>query len=148
MARGERIFRCNDCGLTFPEDRECPSCGSNDVEEVEQCCDCNEWITVGTIYDDIYGSYPEKGICGDCLNDMATPDNVVEYGSSEFFGDKPQVSEFFRSLLDENEMNEIILNYLKEHETPESLQRLAREYIDDDPHAFADWLVESNKVGE
>ncbi len=71
------MYKCNNCGavctepdtiydsvpygstyVDYPSGDKCPSCGSDDIEEVEECKMCGEWAAV------------EYDLCQNCIDDI------------------------------------------------------------------------------
>ena len=79
----EIMYVCNDCGHVFEhpanrynmavsvedEDAQCPSCGSDDFDNAEQCEKCGEWFASKDM---------DYCLCKKCLGEAAK-EHAAEY---------------------------------------------------------------------
>lgn len=116
----------------YPEEPtdECPNCGSLDIEEAEKCEICGEVHRD----EDMIGR-----ICKDCLTKSVTLHNALRLGAE--CKDAVELNGFLTWCFSADEIESILLKNLQE-QSPEWRKRMYKDYCEDDPSLFADFLYE------
>lgn len=141
----ELIYKCHDCGEAFNEpkietwvERQdgdpvryrllfCPYCGSEDIDEAEECSECGEY------HFELF-----NGICAGCLKDLAYDEQTAwEYGQE--YSEKVEVNGLLAYLFPD--INEALLKLAKERlNNNDHVQ-----YCTDDLDAFSDFIKRREK---
>lgn len=145
------MYKCTSCGHIFEEGEQktyterhgldtppyekyegCPSCGSSDFEEVENCEICGELHPI----DELHG-----GVCDDCI-DKCRYDfkKCVKIGERE--KEPIKINSFLAYMFDADEIESILYQHLKNMSTSFGVD--CSDYIDSDK----DWFGEELKAYE
>ena len=163
------MFVCLHCGHSFEEahnrynrrwsdsddsEQYCPNCGSEDIEEAEQCSICGEWHSEDAL---------SGGVCEKCLDKHATIENAIKWGEDEreeaekfmkYHSIRPSqadclipINGFLAYVYTPSEIDEILRKDFESlrKDFPAKAQEYASNYITDDPSAFAEWYKEAMK---
>jgi hypothetical protein len=111
-------YEC-DCGGEFEVARRCRLCGElfYDPESFNVCNSCMEESACNTAYALKIGVENEDSVA---------------------------VNGFIAYALDNGEINEILMSYIKEHS--KELQEKAKGYCLDDKYHFSDWIIDRKKM--
>lgn len=138
---------CKDCGRVFDDDELraekywnydlccynpteyfCPYCGSDDFDEATECPLCGDYYDAS---DDVH-------VCEGCLCDEENIVNAIEYGADRT--EDVEINGFVANMLSAEKINEILINYAKEHYTeyPSAITK----YLEWDKPQFSEFLIE------
>lgn len=138
----EQMFICQWCGEVVAESDikrirysdgdawdECPHCGNDELDPVEQCDECGKWAAPEKLY---------HGICMDCLLDRAANTrDMLEYGS--FITSTVHVNALYSKVWSETQIDDILgrafVNLMQN-----DMQKAAEDVITDDPEYFARYI--------
>lgn len=84
------------------------------------------------------------GICEDCLLDNATYENALKFGDDENRKETVQISGFVKSLLGEENINEILKDFVKLNTLLKDY-KIAREFCLKDKYDFSEFLKKENE---
>lgn len=107
----------------------CDECGW-EYEEAEKCKVCGEYF--------IPEDY-KYSVCEECMEDYETIEIALAIG--EYNKATVHINGFVDFDLTEAEINEVLVNYVKNKKIPKGDAKI-KEYCEDDKDYFGDWIVE------
>lgn len=136
------MLKCLECGHLFEEGEEkrwvephgeelsgCPIC-TGAYEEIEPC--------------EICGKYENgQDVCDECIEEHSTFENCYNYSKNEKVA--VELNMFIANMIDADEIEIIIYEYLKKFEKEETYINRMKEFIDTDKDWFMDKILEGKK---
>lgn len=139
-----QLVMCTECKNVFPDSEmkrvrhsdgdawcECPYCGSDALDDVEQCDWCGEYREPRDMY---------NGLCIDCLETQA--EDIVQmmaYGEARQY--EADINALYWKAF-EGRINDILANAFMELPREEQL-KAAKDLASDDYYDFADFVKEA-----
>ena len=108
-------------------DYEC-ECGG-EYKPAKQCAVCKDWFV----------DTKHTGVCRSCLNDEMDFETCVDYGEDR--KELSYINSFVSYLLTDDKINEILVNYIKDHKS-EFPQKDIVGFCNTDLIDFSDWVKE------
>ena len=127
------MVRCKKCGYLFQNQDECPSCGYNITDEMEECVFCGKLYAEPNIL---------NRVCKDCLKEHATVDTALGYG--ERYTHFVELNGFVAYFLGQDRINEILEKYVR-NSNEETLKKDALVFLTDDPDCYTLFLNDVNE---
>lgn len=126
---------CNEC-LRSPCANTCPNNPNYDDERTVTCPLC------GKEYDEGEMDY---AVCDDCITRNSSFSAAIKYGESAQA--EVSINGFYAKMLTQDQINEALNAIVMEFAQYYSSIAVnnARDFINDDPDNFADWLIEQKK---
>ena len=139
---------CRECGEVFSQADikrvrhsdgdawdECPYCGSDELDDVEQCVVCGRWVAPEDIY---------HGVCKDCLMDKAEDARLVcEFGAE--YKQPVKVNAIYEKAFSDTQID-MILQKAFVNLLYNEIEQAAYSVATDDLDAFAEWLVKEEQI--
>lgn len=139
-----KMCMCADCKSIFGESEikrvrhsdgdawdECPNCGSDQIDDVEECYLCGEWHKPDELHNEV---------CDDCIAmEASNVWQMLEYSRCYCTAEEVLVSPLFLKAFTPSQINDLLesaFTQLSEAEQKKACEQLAT----DDPYHFSEYL--------